>query len=68
VLHLAGRVALGVDVRNLLELERALERDGEMNAAAQVEKIARRGEILRQLLALRRPAAQRLFDLGRGCG
>src|SRR5207247_5665899 len=40
VLHLRGGVALGVDVGDLLELERALERDREAHAAAQVEETA----------------------------
>jgi hypothetical protein len=41
VLHLAGGVALGVDVRDLLELERALERDRELRAAAEEERRSR---------------------------
>ena len=40
MLHLAGRIALGVDVADLLELERALQRDGVVDAAAQEEEIA----------------------------
>ena len=39
VLHLAGGIAFRVDIGNLFQLERALERDGEMNAAAEVQKI-----------------------------
>ena len=39
VLHLAGRIAFGVDVGDLLQLERAFERDGEMHAAAEEEEI-----------------------------
>ena len=39
VLHLAGRVALGVQVRDLLELERALERERVERAAAEVEGV-----------------------------
>ena len=34
VLHLAGRIALGVDVRDLLQLQRALERDRIVDARA----------------------------------
>ena len=37
--HLAGRVALGVDVGDLLQLERALERDRVVDAAPQVEEV-----------------------------
>ena len=39
VLHLAGRVALGVDVGDLLELERAFEGDRVVDAAAEVEEV-----------------------------
>ncbi len=52
VLHFAGRVALGVDVGDFLELERAFEGDGEMDAAAEVEEVARVGEAGGELLAL----------------
>ena len=38
VLHLAGRVRLGRDVRDLLQLERALERDRQTDVAAEVEE------------------------------
>ena len=41
VLHLAGRVALGVDVRDLLELERALERDGVVDPPPEEEEALR---------------------------
>ena len=40
VLHLAGGIALGVDVRNLLQLERALERDGVVGAAPEEKEVA----------------------------
>ena len=33
VLHFAGRIAFGVDVGNFLQLERAFERDGVVDAA-----------------------------------
>ena len=52
MLHFAGGIAFGVDVGDLLELERAFEGDGEMDAAAEVEEIARSGEALGELLAL----------------
>ena len=38
VLQLAHRVALGVHVRGLLQLERAFAGDGVVNAAAEIEK------------------------------
>ena len=40
VLELAGRVALGVQVGELLQLERALERDREADVAAEEEEVA----------------------------
>src|SRR5439155_11299662 len=40
VLHLGRRVALSMDVGDLLELERALERDREIGAPAQIEGVA----------------------------
>ena len=48
VLHLAGRIALGVDVRDLLQLERAFERDRVVDAAAEEQEVgARRGSARR---------------------
>ena len=44
VLHLAGGIALGVDIGDLLELERALEGDGVVDAAAQEEEVLVRGQ------------------------
>jgi hypothetical protein len=39
VLHLAGRVAFGVDVGDLLQLQGALQGDGVVDAPAQVEEV-----------------------------
>ena len=50
VLHLPRRVALGVDVGDLLELEGALEGDRVVDAAAQEEEVLGLGEEPRQLL------------------
>jgi len=44
VLHLAGGVAFGVDVGDFLELERAFEGDGVVDAAAEEEEVAAGGE------------------------
>jgi len=52
VLHFAGGVALGVDVGDFLQLERAFEGDGVMDAAAEEKEIVRRAEDLGELLAL----------------
>ena len=46
MLHLARRVSLGVDVGDLLQLERSLEGHRVVNAPAQEEKIAPVGEPL----------------------
>ena len=53
VLHLAGGIALGVDVRDLLQLQRAFERDRIVDAAPEVEKVAALIEALRDLLGQR---------------
>ena len=50
VLHLAGRIALGVDVGDLLQLQRALERDRIVDPAPQIEEVAALVEPLRDLL------------------
>jgi hypothetical protein len=63
VLHLAGGVAFGVDVGDLLELERAFEGDGVVDAAAEEEEVAGGGEGLGELLALVVDGAEDLFDL-----
>ena len=46
MLHLAGRVALGVEIGDLLELERAFERDGVEDAPSQIERISGVGQQL----------------------
>ena len=68
VLHLAGRVALGVDVGDLLELERALEGDGVMDAAAEEEEVAGGGEFFGELEADGVDGAEDFFELGRDAG
>ena len=40
VLHLAGRIALGMDVGDFLQLQGAFERDRIVDAAPQVEEVA----------------------------
>ena len=50
VLELAGRIGLGVDVRDLLELQRAFQRDRVVQAAAEEQRV---------LLAARSARAQR---------
>ena len=61
VLHLAGRITLGVNVRDLLQLERAFERNRIVDAAAQVQEIRAvvepRGEVLDLLAGM-----QNLFE------
>ena len=39
VLHFGRRIALGMDVADFLELQRALERGGEIELPAQVEEV-----------------------------
>ena len=52
MLHFAGRVTLGVDVGNFLQLERAFESDGIVNAAAEKKKIAYALVVLGQFVGL----------------
>ena len=61
VLHLAGRIALGVDVGDLLQLQRPFERDRIVDAAPEVEKVAPLIEPPRDLLG-QRLALQRLLE------
>ena len=50
VLELAGRIGLGVDVGDFLELERAFERDRVVQAAAEEQRVL----LAREALAPRR--------------
>ena len=62
VLHLACRVRLGRDVRDLLELERALERDRQADMTAEIEEERRAVVPLRDLLD-RVVAVEEVLDL-----
>src|SRR5206468_9988753 len=55
VLHFRRRVSLGVDVADLLQLERPLERRWETVTATEVEEVLRALELLGDLLDLGRP-------------
>ena len=68
VLHLAGGVAFGVDVGDLLELEGAFEGDGVVDAAAEEEEVAGGGEGLGELAALGVDGAEDLFEFGGDAG
>ena len=48
VLHFAGGIALGVNVGNFLELQRAFERDGVVDAAAEIQEIGVAEKLPRQ--------------------
>ena len=60
VLHLAGRVALGVDVGEFLELERAFQGDWEVDAAGQEQKVVLAEQALRDILNVLR-SLKKLF-------
>ena len=64
VLHFAGRIAFGVDVGNFLQLQRAFERDGVVDAAAEIEKIGVAEKLPRELFDFR-VALEDVFDLVR---
>ena len=61
VFHLSGGVALGVDVADLLELERSLEGDGVVDAAAEEEEVVGGVEDAGENCALVVDGAQDLF-------
>jgi hypothetical protein len=56
VLHLSGRVGLGRDVGDLLELQRALERDGQADVPSEVEEerctVMPLGDLLDRMVAV----------------
>ena len=62
VLHLAGRVGVGRDVGDLLELQRALERDRQPDVATQVEEELRLLVRLGDRLDLGIDPGQQLLD------
>ena len=61
VLHLAGRIALGMDVRNLLQLERALECNRIVDPAPEIQEITALVEPLRNFFR-ERLALERLLQ------
>ena len=63
VLHLAGRVAFGVDVADFLKFEGAFEGDGVVDAAAKEEEVASGGEGFGELVALIVDGAEDGFEL-----
>ena len=65
MLHLAGRVALGVDVADLLELEGALERNWIVDAPAQEDHILGVGKQVGQVGAALVVVEHQLLQLGR---
>ena len=60
VLHLARRIAFGVNVGDFLQLQSAFQRDGVMNAASKKEEIVGAVIFLRQVLGLFIAGQQRL--------
>ena len=65
MLELAGRIRFGVDVRDLLQLQRTFHRDGPHRPAPQEQRVLLLGEILgQQFDAL--VHLERLLDGGRG--
>ena len=63
MLHLSGRIALGVDVADLLELQCPFERDRVVQVSTEVERASRRrdqpGRLFDQRLGLQDLAEQR---------
>jgi hypothetical protein len=65
VLELAGRVGLGVDVADLLELERAFERDRVVQAAAEEERVSLRAKASLQAMTCGSSASTACTAAGR---
>src|SRR6266481_797476 len=64
VLHLASGVALGVDIGNFLQLQRALKSNGVVNATGQEEEVLGAGILFGQVFAFF-VARQQAFELSR---
>ena len=64
MLHLAGRIAFGVNVGDFFQLQRAFQRDGIVNAASQEEEVVRAVIFLRQVFVLL-VARRAVFELAR---
>ena len=62
VLHLGRRIALGVDVADLLQLQRAFQGGGEIELPAEIEEVVALGVFLRDLAHVV-VALERLADL-----
>src|SRR5260370_1405991 len=63
VLHFAGGIAFGVNVRDFLELQRAFESDGVVNVSTEIEKIGVAKELPRQVFVESRfIRVQNFFD------
>ncbi len=62
VLHFSGGIAFGVNVGNFLQLERAFERDGIVNAASQEQEVLRARILLGQVFTFFF-AGQQMFEL-----
>ena len=63
MLELTGRVPLGVNVRDLFQLQRSLERDGKVDAATHVHGIARVRDAPTDVCELRLEAQHALDEL-----
>ena len=67
VLHFACGIAFGVNVGNFLQLESAFERDGEVNAAAEIEKIGVAEELARNVRHISVSSPAESFPSCAGC-
>ena len=68
MLHFAGRIAFGMDVGNFLKFERAFKGDVEMDAATEIEEVARVYEMRSKLLALLGACLENFFNFGGDSG
>ena len=61
MLHLARWIALGVNIRNLFQFQCALQRDGEVDATTEIQKIGCAEKFFRELLDAVR-IVQQMFE------
>src|SRR5262245_48634761 len=63
--HLSGRIALGMDVGNLLQFERAFECDREIYSAAEIEEVSRKNEGPGELFVIDLAVVEKFFEFNR---
>src|SRR5215510_8390540 len=63
--HLSGRIALGMDIRNLFEFERPFKCDREIYPAAEIKEVGREDEGPRKLVVIDLAVIEKFFEFNR---